>query len=595
MLRPACIAALAATASACTNLLVSKGASADGSTQIAYNADAGDLYGSLGFYPAKKNPQGAKRDIWDWDGSFYLGSIPEANETYNVVGNVNEYGLIIGETTFGGLPQLSGAGTGAIMDYGSLIWVALQRAKTAREAIRVMDELVQAYGYASEGESFAIADPDEVWLLELIGKGKYSRGAVWVASKVPDGYVGSTANQARTRTFAQNDPDSVMYAADVVTFAQSIGLYPKDGRAEDFSFSDVYDPVSFTSARFCEARVFNLFNAVTDGGFAGYLDYAQGYNLTNRMPLFAKPSRPLSVSDTMRAMRTHFEDTWFDNTGRKRPDVGAGSGNSPYRWRPLTWSDPDSDDTYLNERTVGTQQTAWNFVATSRGWMPGPLRALMWWAPDDSSTGIRVPFYGSATRVPAGFADPVGQEPAAAVATAVRSDALTMSLDSAFWVWNLVSNMCYGERYADAYPVVLAEVERKQAQLINDTARADAAAAALFANGDRAGAIESLTNYSVTTADRTLQEWRDFWMTLFVRFRDGFTVGPSKQPQCDPKRQQKDGCTSRAVPDVGQSGYSAAWRTRIINDSDNKKRYRVPSGVQLDQRKLAVIDKRRRN
>jgi dipeptidase len=296
------------------------------------------------------------REIWDWDDSVYLGSIPEANHTFNVIGNINEHGLIIGETTFGGNHTLDGHGSSAIMDYGSLIWVTLQRAKTAREAIHMMDALCQEYGYESDGESFSVADQNEVWLMELIGKGK-EKGAVWVASRVPEGFVGSTANQARTRQFVQTDPDNVLFAKDVVTFAQSKGLYPKDAPAADFSFCDAYDPLTFTGARLAEARVWNLFRQI--GGAEAmdpYLDYAQGTNLTNRMPLFVKAAKKLSVNDTMWNMRTHFENTWFDNEGVVRADVGAGPGNSPYRWRPLTWK--IDGDTYVNERTIGVQQVS---------------------------------------------------------------------------------------------------------------------------------------------------------------------------------------------------------------------------------------------
>ena len=343
----------AGTARGCTNILVSRGASADNSTQLSYNADSGSLYGSLGHYPAADHPPGALREIWDWDGSFYLGSIPEVSHTYNVVGNANEHGLIIGETTFGGLEALGGAGTGAIMDYGSLIWVTLQRAKTARAAIAIMDSLCQTYGYASEGESFSIADGEEVWLMELIGKGK-EKGAVWVAQRVPEGYIGSTANQARITTFPRDDPANCLFAKDVVSFAQSHGLFPKDASEASFSFSDTYDPVTFGGVRLGEARVWNIFQPASGGAFGEYLDYAQGKNLSHRMPLFARVAHKLTVNDTMELMRTHFEDTWFDTRGLSRDDVGAGSGNSAYRWRPLQWSSGGKH--YVNERTVGVQQ-----------------------------------------------------------------------------------------------------------------------------------------------------------------------------------------------------------------------------------------------
>eukprot|EP00746_Dinoflagellata_sp_MGD_P089058 gnl/MRDRNA2_/MRDRNA2_35178_c0_seq1.p1 gnl/MRDRNA2_/MRDRNA2_35178_c0~~gnl/MRDRNA2_/MRDRNA2_35178_c0_seq1.p1 ORF type:complete len:614 (-),score=114.84 gnl/MRDRNA2_/MRDRNA2_35178_c0_seq1:163-2004(-) len=587
-------ALLAYPGNGCTNILVSKGASLDGSTMISYNADSGSLYGSLGHYPAADHPLGTTREIWDWDGSFYLGSIPEVSHTYNVVGNANEHGLIIGETTFGGLPQLDGHGTGAIMDYGSLIWVTLQRATTAREAIMVMDSLCQKYGYASDGESFSIADGDEVWLMELIGKGK-QQGAVWVARRVPEGYIGSTANQARIQTFPLDDPQNCLYAKDVVTFAQDQGLYPKSSKPEDFSFSDTYDPATFSGVRLGEARVWNIFQPASGGAFSEYLDYAQGYNLTNRMPLFAKVVKKLHVNDTMNLMRTHFEGTWFDPTGTTRNDVGAGPGNSAYRWRPLEWE--SGGKKYVNERTVGVQQTAWAFVAQSRSWLPAPIRALFWFAPDDSSTAVRIPLYGGATKIPPSFGDRVGQEPGAGVKYAVDSDAYTMSMDSAFWVWNLVANMAYGERYADVMPIVQNKIHFYQDQFFAATAQIDTQAEALLRqNATSAEAIALITKFGVDTGEQMTKDWRDFWMYLFVRFRDGFTVSKPVQAQCT-GNQRKD-CTSRLVPEVSETGYSKKWYARIVADGDNAAHYGVPvehfessEARAANQRKIARMDK----
>lgn len=579
----------------CTNILVSKGASLDGSTQIAYNADSGNLFGSLGHYPAANHNPNSMREIWDWDGSIYLGSIPEVNHTYNVVGNINEHGLIIGETTFGGLEQLDGHGTGAIMDYGSLIWVTLQRARTAREAIAMMDMLCQTYGYASDGESFSIADSNEVWLMELIGKGK-DKGAVWVASKVPDGYVGSTANQARTTTFKQNDPENVLFAKDVVTFAQDKGLYPKTSKPEDFSFTDVYDPRTFSGVRLGEARVWSIFNRITDG-MDHYLDFAQGYNLKNPMPLFVKPRQKLSVNDTMNYMREHNEGTWFDNRGEKRPDIGAGSGNSAYRWRPLEWK--LDGESFVNERTVGTQQTAWNFVAQSRGWLPGPIGGLFWFAPDDSATAVRIPIYAGSTRIPSSFGDPVGQDPNAAVSYGVKADAYNMNLDSAFWVWNLVGNMAYGERAEEAYSLILHKIAQYQNRFFKETAELDKKAADMYKTDPNA-AIKLITEYSVNTGDKMTKEWLNFWMHLFSRFRDGFTVTPSTTKQCDPAKHERKDCTSRADPHTLASGYSNAWYQRIVSDSDNRAHYHVPTSeykdperLRLNQRKKLRMNKQR--
>jgi len=557
----------------CTNILVSKGASLDGSTMISYNADSGSLYGSLGYYPAKDHPAGAMREIWDWDGSYYTGSIPEVSHTYNVVGNANEHGLIIGETTFGGLPALDGHNHGHIMDYGSLIWVTLQRAKTAREAIATMDDLCQKYGYESDGESFSIADGDEVWLMELMGKGNQT-GAVWVARRVPEGYIGSTANQARIQTFPLDDPDNCLYAKDVVTFAQEQGLYPKNGKAEDFSFSDTYDKPVFAGVRLGEARVWNIFQPASGGAFSEYLDYAKGHNLTNRMPLFAKVAKKLHVNDTMNLMRTHFEGTWFDNTGTLRVDVGAQSGSSAYRWRPLVWESEGAK--YVNERTVGVQQTAWAYVAQSRSWLPAPIRALFWFAPDDSATAVRIPIYGGATKIPPSFGDRVGQEPASAVDYGVEADAWTMSMDSAFWVWNLVANQAYGERYDVVMPIVQQKIHFYQDKFFEATAAIDKQAAELLQKDPSSTkAIELITNFGVETGEQMTKDWRNFWMYLFSKFRDGFTATAPKSKQCIGK-QRKD-CTSRSIPDSAETGYSAAWYKRVVEDSDNKEHYRVPA------------------
>lgn len=450
-------------ASACSNILVSKGASADASVMLAYNADDMTLFGSIDLRPSADHAPGAMRAVWDWDSQLHTGQIPEVPHTLNVVSNVNEFGVILTETTFGGRADLDGTDTGAIMSYGDLMWTTLSRAKSAREAIAIMDALCSAYGYESQGESFGVGDGDEVWLMELIGKGKYGKGAVWVASRVPDGYIGATANQARTETFNQADPANVLFSSDVVSFARSIGAYNGTDDA-DFNFREAYDPISFSGARFAEARVWNIFNPACGGCVTSNLDFAQGYNLSNSMPLFVPVSAKLTLNDTIELMRTHFENTWFDNTGRVRPDIGAGPGHSPYRFRPLTWSFNGS--TYLNERTVGIQQSGWAFIAQSRSWLPPPIRAVEWFAPDDSSTSPRVPVYGGATAIPAAFGSLVGQTPGGGVPYAPTADGYTMSLDSAFWVWNLVGNIAFSERYAGADVMVINRSDAEQGRML---------------------------------------------------------------------------------------------------------------------------------
>jgi len=557
-------AILVAPALGCSNLLVTKGASVDGSTMIAYNADDGDLYGSLGVYPAADHAPDTMRDIWDWDTGRYLGQIPEANHTYNVIGNSNEFGLTIGETTFGGLSKYSNQ-PGAILDYGSLIWVTLQRAKTAREAIETIGNLLDAYGYASDGESFSISDQDDVFLMEIFSKGPGHKGAVWVATRIPDGYISGHANQCRTTTIDFDDAENVLFSSDVVTFAQDEGLYPKDGKREDFDFSAAYDPVSFTGARLCEARVFGIFTDCDVPGLDEYLNYAKGYDLSKRMPLYVKPSRKLSLNDSMWAMRTHFEGTWFDNSGLERPDVGAGAGNSVYRWRPLLWT--SGGKKYVNERTVGVQQTGFNFVAHTRPNVPVAMATVTWWAPDDSSMALRVPMYAAAGQVSAAFADPVGIMPHGAAPYGNPGSAVTMSLDSAFWVWNLVSNYAMDRGYATVYPDIQQKLAELEGAYMAQVADADVGVRAALSSGDAAKAKELMTNFTITAGDDGLTNWRDFWMHLFSRYRDGFTNKAPVLPMCADGKTEN--CTFREIPDSEETGYTDSWYARIVADSDN--------------------------
>lgn len=567
---------------ACSNLFVSKGASADGSVILTYNADDMTLFGSLDFRPASDHQDGAMRKIWDWDGQFYTGMIDEVNHTYNVVGNVNEMGVIITETTFGGRSDLNGHGTGAIMSYGDLMWTTLSRASSAAEAITIMDFLVTTYGYESMGESFAIGDANEVWLMELIGKGKYGQGAVWVASKVPEGFVGSTANQARTTTFNQNDQDNVRFSKDVIEFARQIGAY--NGTDSAFNFREAYDPITFSGARFGEARVFNLLNPACGGCLDSHLDYAQGYNLNNSMPLFVPVTKKLTLNDTIALMRTHFENSWFDNTGVNRPDLGAGPGDSPYRFRPLVWS--SDGNSYLNERTVATQQSGWAFIAQSRSWLPNAIKAVEWFAPDDSSTSPRVPVYGGQTRIPAAFGHQIGQTPGGGVPYAPVTDGFTMSMDSAFWIWNLVGNIAFSERYSDAYPMVLSKADEAQQKMVAAAQTMEQTFLEKYGK-DPADAIEFMTSFSEIIGQDMMKTWTGFWQFLFATFRDGGILLPSTGTQC--QNGQTAACTAKLIPGERDTGYSPAWRARIVADSDNAKRYLVPSSQFVDQGKLKVL------
>ncbi|MBP5572967.1 MAG: C69 family dipeptidase, partial [Bacteroidales bacterium] len=438
---------------ACTNFLITKGASADGSCMISYAADSHVLYGELYHYPAADHAPGSMRDVYDWDGGAYLGQIPEVAHTYNVVGNMNEWQVAIGETTYGGIEALyNGQG---VIDYGSLMYIALQRSKTGREAIWWMTKLVTDYGYVSEGESFSICDTEEVWIMEMIGKGPQNKGAVWVARRIPDGYVSGHANQARITTFPLasrkcktsvtyknidkllKDPKiDCVYADDVIKFAKEAKLY--DGPDALFSFSDVYNPVTFDGARFCDLRVWAMFNKVTDN-MNEYWGYATGRDIqraqpykagmcqtpdnfpTNRMPLWIQPNKKVGVLDMMDFMRDHLEGTELDMS----QDVGAGPFHCPYRWRPMDWE--VNGVTYVHERTTATQQTGFSFVAQSRGYNPF---GIIWFGVDDTDNCVYCPMYTCMTEIPESFREGNGSMS-------------QWSETYAFWTFNQMSNWAY--------------------------------------------------------------------------------------------------------------------------------------------------------
>lgn len=465
------------------------------------------------------------RDIWDWDTGVYLGQIEEASHTYNVVGNINEWGLAIGETTYGGLEVLQ-TQSGAKIDYGSLIWVTLMRARTAREAISVMADLVATYGYYSEGESFSISDSKEAWIMELIGKGEYELGAVWVARRIPAGYFTAHANQARITTFPLDDPENCLYSEDVISFARKIGVY--SGSDADFSFSDVYDEVTFSGARFCEARVWSIFGAVLGSEWAdNYLDYAQGYNLTNRMPLWVAPPEgvKIDIELAMDLMRSHYDNTWFDMSGEQRQDVSASYGSDRTRYHPLTWT-ATSGQEYLNERPIATQQTGWNFISQSRPNMPAELSGLLWFGIDDSSTTVRFPIYGSATRVPQSFAGKGMQD-------GVTPPLTQFNMDSAFTVFNLVANWVYS-RWNAIYPEVFTRIQAREAQYVAEIRTLDTEAQEAFASQGAAAAVELVTAYSERTGDALVKEWGQFFGDLFMKYRDGYIVTSDTTVGSDP-------------------------------------------------------------
>ena len=518
---------------ACTNFLVTKGASADGSVMISYNADSHVLYGELYYYPAMDHKPGEMRKIYEWDTGKYLGEIPEVAHTYSVVGNMNEYQVAIGETTYGGRKELHHQ-DGAIMDYGSLIYIALQRSKTAREAIKIMTDLMAKYGYYSEGESFSIADKNEVWIMEVIGKGQGEKGAVWVARKIPDGYICGHANQARIRTFPLNDPDNCLYSDDVISFARKKGYF--NGKDKDFSFSDTYAPVDFGGARFCEVRVWAAFRMVNDN-MDKYEDYASGHNLTNRMPLWIKPKRKITLKDMFAFLADHLEGTSLDMT----KDIGAGPYHCPYRWRPLTWKVDGKE--YCNERASGTQQTGFTFVTQSRSWLPDPIGGINWFGVDDAASTVHVPIYCGINKIPETYAQGNGKM-------------MEWSDNAAFWVFNQVSNFAY-TRYDVIHPEIQKKIDELENKYQTYTKAIDIAAAELYKT-NKEYAIDYITNFSVNTANNTVYEWKDFYKYLFMKYMDG-------------NIKEKDG--DKLNPKVQQPGYGIDWYRRIVKETGDKFLY----------------------
>jgi len=539
---------------ACTNFLITKGASKDGSTMITYSADSHVLYGELYFWPAMKYKPGTMFDVYEWDSGRFLGTIEQAPVTYSVVGNMNQHQLAISETTYGGRSELRNRD--GLMDYGSLIYLTLQRAKNAREAIHTIVALTEKYGYCSSGESFSISDPNEVWIMEMIGKGQGKKGMAFVARLVPDGYISGHANQARIQTFPQangttsitsaeidkifNPSVETVYAADVVTVARDFGWY--DGTDADFSFSDVYAPVDFGAARFCDARVWAGFNRV-NSTMGEYLNYAMGYDLENRMPLWVKPDNKLSLEDVMGLMRDYYQNTPMDMT----KDIGAGPYANTVRWRPMSWKVDGKE--YLHERATSTQQTGFSFVTQSRSWLPDPVGGILWFGVDDTYYTVYTPMYCGITSVPHSFA--VG-----------NGDMMTYSADAAFWVFNEVTNFVYSRAN-----VMTPDLQAKQKELehkyMAETADIDARAAELFnstAKGAAKKGTDMITAYSVNAGNNTVKEWRELYKFLFTKYMDG---------NVKTRRPVPEGYKYIA-PEVKQPGYPQEWLMRIVIDAGDK-------------------------
>ena len=480
---------------ACTNLIVGKNASADGSVIVSYSADSYGMFGFLCHYPAATYPAGAMRDIYEWDTGKFLGQIKEAKQTYNVVGNINEFQVTIAETTFGGRPEL--VDTTAIMDYGSLIYVALQRSRTAKEAIKIMTSLVKEYGYYSSGESFTIADPNEAWIMEMIGKGPGVKGAVWVAVRIPDDCIAAHANQSRIHKFDMSDKDNCLYSPDVISFAREKGYF--SGANKDFSFADAYCPLDFSGLRACEARVWSYYNMFSKATGQAYLPYVQGES-KEPMPLYVKPDRKLSVRDIQQAMRDHYEGTPLDIT----QDLGAGPFQMPYRLSPLTFKVDGQE--YFNERPISTQQSAFSFVSQMRANLPDAIGGVLWFGLDDANMTVFTPVYCNTDRIPASYAEGEG-------------DCVTFSWNSAFWIYNWVADMIHPR-----YSQMVDDMRTVQNELENTYAYAqegvESAAMKLY-NENPEKAKEFLTDYTNMCAQTAVDRWKQLGEFLIVRYNDG--------------------------------------------------------------------------
>ena len=486
-------------ASACTNFIVTRGASTDGSVMVTYAADSHALYGALYHTPGGKHKSGAMLPVYEWDTGRYLTDIPQVRETWSTIGNMNEHSLIIGETTYGGRPELEDS-TGR-MDYGSLIYITLQRAKTAREAIGVIAELADTCGYASSGESFSIADPGEAWIMELIGKGSKPdtagintrKGIVWVARRIPDGYVSAHANQSRITTFPLDDPENCLYAPDVIDFAREMGYF--EGEDADFSFCDAYGPADFGTVRGCDARVWAFFRTVADD-MDRYTDYAMGHNKNNRMPLWVKPRAKVSPKTLFDCMRDHYEGTPMDMT----TDLGAGGHNCPYRWRPMEFEVDGVK--YVNERATATQQTGFWFVAQAR---PDVTRdmGILWFGVDDAATSCLTPIFCSAQEVPGCFREDNGSM-------------LEYSPTSAFWLFNRTTNFAYMR-----YDMISADIRKVTDKWENDMLRNVQALNARVGKMSPEARRSHLTQLSVETAQQLFDRWQRLNNYLLVKYMDG--------------------------------------------------------------------------
>lgn len=523
---------------ACTGFLVGKKASTDGSVMISYAADSHTLYGELYRWPAAVWPKGSMLEVREWDTNKPLGQIPQVERTYSVVGNMNEYQVAITESTFGGRPEL--VDTTGIMDYGSLIYIALQRSKTAREAIAVMTGLVAEHGYCSSGESFSIADKNEAWIMELIGKGVGNKGAVWVAIRIPDDCISAHANQSRIQQIPFDDKENCMYSPDVVSFAREKGYF--SGKDKDFSFAKAYCPYDFGGLRACEARVWAFFRKY-DKSMDKYTDFIKGDATKEPMPLYIKPDRKLSVQDVQNGMRDHYEGTDLDMT----KDDGAGPYKVPYRWRPMNFK--VDGKTYLNERAIATQQSGFVIVPQMRNWLPDAVGGILWFATDDADMAVFTPVYCSVTHAPECYR--VG-----------NGDMMNFSWTSAFWIHNWVANMAYHK-----YSFMIKDIRKVQSELENGYQEMlpaiDKAAAELYAK-DPAEAAKFLTWFSSTNSDAATARWKKLGEYLLVKYIDGNV----KKEENGQFKQNGNGLS--ASPDF--PGYDETYYRSIVKSAGDRLR-----------------------
>ncbi len=490
----ALMAAAPTTAEACTNLIAAKGATTDGSVMMTYSADSHNLFGFLHHSPAGKHPKGSVRKIFEWDTNKPLGEIPEAEETYNVIGNMNEHQVVIGESTWGGRPELADTTGQAVMDYGSLIYVTLERAKTAREALDIMTDLVAKHGYASSGESFTIADKNEVWVLEMIGKGA-EKGAVWIAVRIPDNAISGHANEPRIRKVNLKDKENVRHSKDMISFARKRGYFT--GKDEEFSFADVYGEHDASTRRGCDARVwsyFRRFNNDADKYFAWC-----NADSDEPMPLYIVPDRKVSLAEMQKSMRDHFEGTPYEMTS----DVGAGPFHSPYRWRPMEYEVDGKK--YCMERAIATQQTGWSYVSQTRDWLPDPVGGVLWFGTDDTNTCVYMPIYCGVTKVPAELAE---------------GDINTLDLRSNFWVNNIVANQAYNR-----YDQMIDDIRKVQGSLEKEfqanRPNVEEKLTAIVNSGDMNAYRNAVNSEAAAVARNSTDAYRDLAGYLFVKTMDG--------------------------------------------------------------------------